>query len=44
MGPYIKGEVIENIIHYLQTGMPLTPINLPQLKAEGWEVDGKGFV
>ncbi|AAW42001.2 oxidoreductase, putative [Cryptococcus deneoformans JEC21] len=44
MGPYIKGEVIENIIHYLQTGMPLTPINLPQLKAEGWEVDGKEFV
>lgn len=44
IGPSLTGEVLENIIHYLQTGMPLTPVNLHQLKAEGWEVDRKGFV
>ncbi|WWC60774.1 uncharacterized protein I303_103350 [Kwoniella dejecticola CBS 10117] len=36
MGPPMNGEVVENIIKFVETGMPLTPVNLAQLKEGGF--------
>ncbi|WWC69129.1 uncharacterized protein I206_103065 [Kwoniella pini CBS 10737] len=36
MGPPMNGEVVENIIKFVDTGMPLTPVNLNQLKEAGF--------
>ncbi|WWD01053.1 hypothetical protein V866_007991 [Kwoniella sp. B9012] len=35
MGPPMNGEVVENIIKFIETGMPLTPVNLGLLKERG---------
>ncbi|WVQ78597.1 hypothetical protein IAT38_000683 [Cryptococcus sp. DSM 104549] len=44
MGPAMNGEVVENIIEFIKTGMPLTPVNLPELKAQGFVVGAKPAV
>ncbi|ODN73607.1 oxidoreductase [Cryptococcus wingfieldii CBS 7118] len=38
MGPALNAEVLENIIHYLQSpsGLPLTPVNVDQVEALGF--------
>lgn len=41
MGPPMNGEVVENLIKMVETGMPLTPVNLPQLKEAGFEYGTK---
>ncbi|WWD16235.1 hypothetical protein CI109_100661 [Kwoniella shandongensis] len=38
MGQSMNGEVIENILEFLKTGMPLTPVNLDQLEKNGFLV------
>ncbi|WVQ76519.1 hypothetical protein IAR50_006189 [Cryptococcus sp. DSM 104548] len=40
MGPALNAEVLENIIHYLQSdsGLPLTPVNVEQVEACGYKV------
>ncbi|OCF40628.1 oxidoreductase [Kwoniella heveanensis CBS 569] len=43
MGAPMNGEVVENIIRFLETGMPMTPVNLDQLKEKGFVV-GQGKV
>ncbi|KAK8869504.1 hypothetical protein IAR55_000069 [Kwoniella newhampshirensis] len=40
MGAPMNGEVIENILHFIKTGMPLTPVNLDQLKEKGFMAGG----
>ncbi|WVR05473.1 hypothetical protein IAU60_002489 [Kwoniella sp. DSM 27419] len=41
MGPALNGEVVQNIIEYIETGMPLTPVNISQLEAEGYTLPSK---
>ncbi|WWC89703.1 uncharacterized protein L201_004628 [Kwoniella dendrophila CBS 6074] len=43
MGPPMNGEVVENLIKLVETGMPLTPVNLTQLKDAGFEYGNKSW-
>ncbi|WVQ99017.1 hypothetical protein IAU59_006149 [Kwoniella sp. CBS 9459] len=38
MGAPMNGEVVENIIRFIKTGMPMTPVNLDLLKKNGFIV------
>ncbi|WRT67467.1 uncharacterized protein IL334_004439 [Kwoniella shivajii] len=38
MGPPMNGEVVENLIRFVQEGMPITPVNLRELESKGFQV------